>query len=401
MAIYRWGLYAVLAYHRSDGDQEVLTGLRKEGKVMLALWLATLVVRSHKKLACFAQGTSRRALDPVAGCVRETLTIRYDLPSLAWGLAVLIWFAAIFVVRPLQAVPPPAPSPGKVSLSFSDDNGIQDLQWSEGGSRLEVHSEGKVDLNRDWTGVARLGDKARMLLVERAGDATRELEIRPGSLGRPVYTWRVDGKEHAFDAAGQAWLQGALLRFVRGSGYAADERSAAIFARQGPAGVLAEISQIPGDQVKRRFFAQPLTHRDLGAPAVEAALRQMGQQIGSDFLRASLLVAAAQSWDLGEAGAVAYIEALRAISSDHDRGRAASALIERERLSPANLTAVLQAAQGIQSDHERASLLVGIVGRYELSGGARAAYLEAAGSIRSKMLRERAEAALGEKRSSR
>ena len=330
-----WGRSAVFVCHRSDGDQEAPTGLRKEGKVMLALWLATFVVRSQKEFACFAQGTSGRALDPVAGCVREALTTRYDQPSLAWGLAVLGWFAAaIFVVRPLQAVPPPASAPGKVSLSFSDDNGTQDLQWSVGGRRLEVHSEGKIDLNQDWTGVARLGNKARMLLVEQAGDATRELEIRPGNLGRSVYTWRVDGKECAFDAAGQAWLQSALLRFVRGSGYAADERSAAIFAQQGPAGVVAEISQIPGDQVKRRYFAQLLTHRDLGAPAVEAALRQVGQQIGADFLRANLLVSAAQSWDLGESGAAAYIEALRSISSDHDRGRAASALIERERLSP-------------------------------------------------------------------
>lgn len=363
---------------------------------MLALWFATPVVTSPPMEARRFAGEAGGPLHRAAGRFRAVLGAHHDRLSTACHFAVSASLVAACGVFPMQAVTPPASPPGRSSVSSSSENGAQDFQWVESGRRLEVHCEGKIDFNPDWSGIAHLASGARMHFVEQRGETTRWLEIRPGILGHPIYTWSVDGRKRAFDAAGHAWLQEALLSFVRGSGYAAEERSVALLEKQGPAALLAEISQVPGDRVKVLYFARLLARRDLGAPVMEAALRQAGRQIGADHLLANLLVSAAEGWTLSEAGAAAYIEALRSIGFDHDRCQAASALVEKERLSPANLSSLLEVTRGIGSDHERASLLVKIAGRNELSGRSRAAYLEATGAIRSRRLRDRAEAALVE-----
>ena len=85
-----------------------------------------------------------------------------------------------------------------------------------------------------------------MRIEEEGAGAKRRLDVEPGSDGRPVYTWKVDGTERPFDAAGRTWLQSMLLQFVRGTGYAADERVVLILKRQGPEGDLRRDLPDPG-----------------------------------------------------------------------------------------------------------------------------------------------------------
>lgn len=261
---------------------------------------------------------------------------------------------------------PPAPSSRSSSVSFSDDNGSMSLSWSQDGHRLRIHTEGKVELNEDWTDVVRLSRGAEMRFEEDKDGITRRLDVEPGSDGRPVYTWKVDGKERPFDAEGRKWLQGMLLQLVRGTGYAADERVAAILSKQGPEGVLAEISQIPSDYVKGIYFKKLLAHRDLGTAVVERSIRQAGQEIKSDYELANVLLAAAQSQALSDNAVSLYAEASRSIESDYEQRRALDALVKGRRLNPAGLAALLRAAHQIESDYECAELLAAVAGQNRL-----------------------------------
>lgn len=272
----------------------------------------------------------------------------------------------------------------KGTTSLIDHNGNQTLQWSDGeGHRVKIHTEGKVELNEDWTDLARLGSGAEMNVEEEANGVTRRLDVKAGSDGRPVYAWKVDGKERAFDAEGREWLRSMLLQFVRGSGYAADARVASILKKQGPDGVLAEITRIPGDYVKRIYFEKLFEHRDLPAPAVEKALRQAGSEVKSDYELRQALTAASASHNLAEPAALAYAEATRNIESDYEQRQALSELIAKERPSPRALAAVLQSAQGIASDYELAELLTGVADSALGDPTAQRAYLDAVGSIGS------------------
>jgi hypothetical protein len=270
-------------------------------------------------------------------------------------------------------------------------NGTQTFQWSDNGHKIRIRTEGKVDLNEDWTGIVRLSRGAEMRIEEEMGGTTRRLDIEPGSDGRPVYTWKVDGTERPFDAAGRQWLQGMLLQFVRGTGYAADERVAAILKRQGPDGVFAEISQIPSDYVKGIYFKKLLAHRELGAPVAERALRQAGKEIKSDYELGQTLSAAAGSQTMTESLSTAYAEAAGSIQSDYEQKQALTALVSRGRLTPATLAMVLRSAHGIESDYECAELLIAVAAKHRLDDPvAWRAYAEAADTIGGAYERHRA-----------
>jgi beta-lactamase regulating signal transducer with metallopeptidase domain len=297
--------------------------------------------------------------------------------------------AATTQVRSNPPAPPTPPHPPATSVhshstSHEDINGTQTFQWSEDGHRIKIRTEGKVDLNEDWTDIARLSRGAKMRIEEEVGGTTRRLDVEPGSDGRPVYTWKVDGTERPFDAAGRQWLRGMLLQFVRGTGYAADERIAAILRKQGPEGVLGEISQIPSEYVKGIYFKKLLAHRDLGSAVVEKAIRQAGREIKSDYELSQTLGAAAQSQPLTESMSTAYAEAARSIQSDYEQRQALTALVSRGKLTPATLAMLLQSARGIESDYECAELLTAVAGKNHLEDPAAwRAYAEAADTIGS------------------
>jgi beta-lactamase regulating signal transducer with metallopeptidase domain len=261
---------------------------------------------------------------------------------------------------------PPKPSGHSTSVSFSEHNDSVNISWSQDGHRIKIRTEGKIELNEDWTDIVRLSHGAEARFEEEKDGVTRRLDVEPGNDGRPVYTWKVDGKQRPFDAEGRRWLQGMLLQLVRGTGYAADERVAAILRKQGPEGVLAEISQIPSDYVKKIYFEKLLAHRDLGGAVVERALRQAGQEVKSDYELANVLLAAAQSQPLSDTAVTVYAEASRSIQSDYEQRRALAGLLKGRRLTSANLAALLGAARQLESDYECAELLAAVAGQNRL-----------------------------------
>jgi hypothetical protein len=345
----------------------------------------------------------------LAGRLLAVLDAGRDRRGVSRRLALPAWLVATCVVLPLAALapaaervrnappaPPQPPAPASparpaTSVSFSNDNGSQTFKWSQDGRRLSIHSEGKIELNGDWTDIARLSRGAEMRIEEEAGGTTRRLDVAPGSEGRPVYTWKVDGKERPFDAEGHRWLQSMLLQFVRGTGYAADERIAAILQKQGADGVLAEISQIPSDYVKGIYFKKLFARRDLGAAVVDRALRQAGREMKSDYELSQTLRAAAQSQTLSESVSTAYAEAARSIHSDYEQRQALTALVSRGRLNPGTLAMLLRSAHGIESDYECAELLAAVAEKNRLDDPAVwRAYAEAADTIGSDYERHRA-----------
>ncbi|MEO6193504.1 MAG: M56 family metallopeptidase, partial [Thermoanaerobaculia bacterium] len=303
------------------------------------------IARSLRALRAAAPaGLTMARPSQLAGRLLAVLDARRDRRGVSRRFTLPAWLIAVCVVLPLAALAPFAPrgSGPSRSVSHEDINGTQTFQWREDDHRIKIRTEGKIDLNEDWTGIVGLARGAEMRIEEEMGRTTRRLDVEPGSDGRPVYTWKVDGTERPFDAAGQKWLQGMLLQLVRVAGYAADERVAMILKRQGPDGVFAEISQIPGDYVKAIYFKKLLAHRELGAPVVERVLRQAGKEIKSDYELSQTLSAAAGSQPLTESLSTAYAEAAASIQSDYEQKQALTALVSRGRLTPASLALVLR-----------------------------------------------------------
>ncbi len=270
-----------------------------------------------------------------------------------------------------------------LAVSTAGVKGVETYQWTHNDHRIKITTEGgKLELTDDWTGIARLSSGTKVRFEEDDGRTEHRLDVEAGRDGQPVYTWRVDGKERAFDAAGRQWLEGMLLRLVRGSGYDADRRVAWFLKNQGPNGLLAEISQITSDYVKSLYFQKLFARKGLGADVVERALRQAGKEIGSDYELAQTLTAVAGTQTLAEPVARAYAEAARSIGSDYEQRRSFSTLLAKERPSPAVLAVMLQ-AQEIGSDYELAQLLTEVPPAALGDATVRSAYLKAAEGIGS------------------
>jgi beta-lactamase regulating signal transducer with metallopeptidase domain len=358
------------------------------------------IARSLRALRATAPaGLAMARPSELTGRLLAVLDPRRNRRSLSRRLALPAWLAAACVVVPLAALVPAAPqavaavaqsaptppTPPKKPrhVSVMDINGTQTFEWRDGDQKIKIRTEGKIELTEDWTSIARLSRDAEMRLEAEDGWHEQRLDVEAGEGGRPVYTWKVDGRERPFDAQGRKWLQAMLLQFVRGTGYAAPERVASILKRQGPQGVLAEISQIPSGYVKRIYFENLFRNR-LGADAVERALVQAGREVDSDFELRNALIAAAESQSLSGPTALAYAEAARAIGSDFELRNALAALVDKGQLGPASLTAILRTAKQIGSDFELATLLTEVARKTTLTDpGVRRAYVEAVGEIGS------------------
>lgn len=358
------------------------------------------IARSLRALRATAPaGLAMARPSELTGRLLAVLDPRRNRRSLSRWLALPAWLVAACVVVPLaalapavepeaeagaQAVPtPPTLSKKPRHLSHIDINGTQTFEWRDGNQKIKIRTEGKIDLNEDWTAITRLSRGAEMRLEAEDAWHEQRLDVEPGEGGRPVYTWKVDGRERPFDAEGRKWLQAMLLQFVRGTGYAAPERVASILKRQGPQGVLAEISQIPSNYVKRIYFENLFKNR-LGADVVERALAQAGREIESDFELRQALTAAAESQSLSGPTALTYAEAARAIGSDFELRNALAALVDKGQLGPKSLTAILQTARQIGSDFELATLLTEVAGKTTLTDPeVRRAYVEAVDEIGS------------------
>ncbi|HSF39535.1 MAG TPA: M56 family metallopeptidase, partial [Thermoanaerobaculia bacterium] len=372
----------------------------------------------HALRATAPAGLAMARPSELTGRLLAVLDPRRNRRSLSRRLALPAWLAAACVVVPLaalspatepeaeaaaiaivaQAVPaPPTPPKKPKHVSVMDINGTQTFEWRDGDQKIKIRTEGKIELTGDWTGIARLSRDAEMRLESEDGDHEQRLDVEPGEGGRPVYTWKVDGRERPFDAEGRKWLQAMLLQFVRGTGYAAPERVASILKRQGPQGVLAEISLIPGDYVKRIYFDNLFKSR-LGADVVERALVQAGREVNSDFELRQVLTSAAESQTLSGPTALAYAEAARAIGSDFEQRNALAALVDKGQLGPLSLTAILRTAQGIDSDFELATLLTEVARKTTLTDPeVRRAYVEAVEGIESDFEHRKALTALVER----
>ncbi|HKV11237.1 MAG TPA: M56 family metallopeptidase [Thermoanaerobaculia bacterium] len=369
------------------------------------------IARSLRALRATAPaGLAMARPSELTGRLLAVLDPRRNRRRLSRRLALPAWLVAACVVVPLAALAPavePEAEAGAQSVpalpkkprhvSHVDINGTQTFELSDGDQKIKIRIEGKVELNEDWTAIARLSRGAEMRLEAEDGGHEQRLDVEPGEGGRPVYTWKVDGRERPFDAEGRKWLQAMLLQFVRGTGYAAPERVASILKRQGPQGVLAEISEIPNSYVKRIYFENLFKNR-LGADIVERALAQAGREVDSDFELRQALAAAAEFQSLSGPTAVAYAEAARTIDSDFEQRNALAALVDKGQLGPKSLTAILQTARQIGSDFELATLLTEVAGKTTLSDPeVRRAYVEAVGEIGSDFELRKALAAIVER----
>jgi beta-lactamase regulating signal transducer with metallopeptidase domain len=290
------------------------------------------------------------------------------------------------------ALDEPAPAQGTACAwdsrdrSSSASHNVNDDQFTirvkVGGCSLRVEGEGEVTFSDSDDDITAISHGGFFHMEERGGDADRRVEIEAGPSGLQR-KWFVEGKERPYDAEARAWLAQRLLVMFRRTGFDAKNRAERILRRGGVNAVLQEVAQIPSDYGARQYYQVLLTRPKLDQATLLTIVRQAGQDLGSDFELAELLIAVAEKQPMEEAVRLAYVEAVGSIGSDFERHRALKPVLTRQGVSREMAEALLGTAKGIGSDFELASLLIEISQAYAVDATLAPAFFDCLASVGS------------------
>jgi hypothetical protein len=237
------------------------------------------------------------------------------------------------------------------------------MNWNDGTSRFDVRLHGTITFNDELTDVTSMSDDGYLMLRDWSALVPRTIEIRSAG-GVITRTFYVAGLQRPFDDDARRWLAEKLPVVVRRSGIGAEQRVTSIFAKRGVNGVLDEIALLGGDYARRRYFVALVDTARLDSTSSLPVLRQVGQQITSDYERGQVLQRIASRVRLEDRAARAYVQAMAGMKSDYEKRRALTALLAARPLAAGVAHIALGGVEDMHSDYERGEVL-----RAALAGG--------------------------------
>ena len=157
----------------------------------------------------------------------------------------------------------------------------RELKWSRRGCRIEMRIDGDLEFSDDMSAITRVARDGEVR-IEQRGAVRRELRLATRRDGKLGVNYKVDGRGRTFDAAGRAWMTEMIEMMLRNTGMNADQRVAMLLRRGGHDAVLAELPQLAGDRVQRRYLAELMTQAQLNGTAYAATMRAASENIRSE-----------------------------------------------------------------------------------------------------------------------
>ncbi|HEU4618685.1 MAG TPA: M56 family metallopeptidase [Gammaproteobacteria bacterium] len=248
------------------------------------------------------------------------------------------------------------------SDSMSEHNG--DRRWrlriGGPGCEIDLRVDGRVEFNDDFTDVASIDRDGTFQLDTEIDGVRRRLEIRNDG-DSLVRTYEVDGHPHDWDAAGRQWLARFLIDVDRRTAVGIDARLPRLLEQGGPAAVLAETAQMPGDYARSRYYAGLLDAKHLSAAERLSLIRQAARLSESDYYASQVLAGVIRQGRLeNEQERDAVVGMIGRMSSDYYRATAIKALADGS-LTPDQTAAVLSVLKSMDSDYYRYQVLGALV----------------------------------------
>jgi len=291
----------------------------------------------------------RRLLKPEGDAPRERRAVRWGL--VAAMLALLVAFPAVVVSHTsARELLDRIGLDGVIEPGFM--HGTRMTSRYPGGS-FSVMLDGQVTFNEAEDDVQTL--TGRLLVREREGGLTREMELTSMGEGRIARVYRVGREKQPLDAAASKWWAQASRRMAENL---TDPlaRAQKLFAKGGMAAVLADLDTPREDFARRQRLEAVIK---LGQPLDAAAQDRLiagASKVGGGFDRREALSAIARL-QLADAQQLAWLKAAGSIDGDFDRREALGVLAPRLSTAPNVVEAWQQAATGIGGDFDLRSTI--------------------------------------------
>ena len=271
------------------------------------------------------------------------------------------------------------------NMSIDSDNGHQHwmAHWSGDDCSVDLLADGKIEFNADANEIQSITAGGFFQVDQRQGNSWKQVRVTPGSTGLQ-YVYKVNGTDQPFDAQAKDWLAKFLLELERSTGFAAETRVHKLLAKGGPGAVLEEINHLHGDYVRSIYFRKLLGEPNLPADVVVRVINQAGEQIGSDYEKARVLMEVARQYPLQDEGSrTAFLNAAGKMNSDYEHSRVLIELLQRPNISSHLVDLALHSAGSIRSDYEKSRILLSLMNQKSFDQAYLDFYLKMVASIQS------------------
>lgn len=245
------------------------------------------------------------------------------------------------------------------------------ISWSDEEASYDLRIRGDVELDENVTGVARVSrDGYFKLRVEEDGERHR-LDVTRGGDGELVYDYAVDRRRRSADEA-RAWLARRLPEIADRTGFGARKRALALLESQGVEAVFSHIASLRADVARSIYYRVLIERGELDSAGAERLVEDLAQRIESDYYKAETADEALDAWGPELLSGDSFFRMTTTLESDYYRAELLTSAA-RFDLAPEAAVAYLEALEGIESDHYRYESFKALAGRNSLTGAARAA----------------------------
>lgn len=323
-------------------------------------------------------------------------------PAVARAAGVLSIALLLVTLRPAAARPQTLPQScipnGGSSSNMSTENGglrRWEVHWTGRDCTVDLRAQGRIDFADDFSDVRAITPDGSFDLAIREGDASTRLYVKSNSNGSLSRQFSVNGQSRTWDDAARQWFGTFVIALDRQTAFAVDVRLPRLLAQGGPNAVLDEVDRMTGDYARSTYLMKLIQVTPLDHPQVRRVIALAGSKVRSDYEIAQILVAAATTYGLPDAGVRSdFLRAVAAIKSDYEHNRALHALLDRSQPTEAEAGAILSSVSTIGSDYELSRTLVDLADRKLVTPPLFDQYLDDAARIKSDYERSRSLQAL-------
>jgi len=226
------------------------------------------------------------------------------------------------------------------------------MVMSNGDYKLSVYYDGEIEIADDENdfesisphGFVKYSKKGYRLYAEgnHHGDVQYELSVN----GHDVNPDSQEGKT----------LISMAIKDMLDMGFDAEGRIQRIYNKGGKAALLAKVSLLNSDYIKRMYLEWLLENTDLTPVELQAIASKVQLEVQSDYDKSTVLAQHSDKFFEDSASTNAWLAAAATIQSDYDKANALKQFMEQTG-QRAQLKAALQITATVNSDYDKANII--------------------------------------------
>jgi hypothetical protein len=236
---------------------------------------------------------------------------------------------------------------------------------STGVTNFNIESRGKIEVTDDDKDIKSLSNDGYLEITKTVFGSKRAIVIESlggGKIRKEYYEGR---NRMEWDPHGKNWLAEILPEIVRTTTLGAEGRVNRIYAKDGVAGVVDELSRLEGDYTASHY-AKLLLEKNISNADLPRVINGIADAINSDYYLSTVFQSNVSRLLATPEAANAFLEGTKKIGSAYYKSVVLKEAAKKLAGSPAQVRTILQSASEISSDYYLSVVLTTLLEQSDL-----------------------------------